>query len=267
VFLQVQDAADPNLPLFLRDGAIVRIDGAFSVEQQLERVALGAQILQGNTPWIRAEYRGPAQPLRPLDASLGEIVEPGSHVVLRVPDGDATGAQWREMPAGKTVRWSTLPSVGAESGSLPCLAAAVTDDDEDSFAICRDKVRAPRTRGAPLGSGAPDAEALRLVLRVCRAGECGFTDVAPTGDAEQIATGVMIGLEVAPRDGGSCARALAAADVGADGTPTWLPVGDEQCFARRLAVHGPLGLSVEGRGGPVTFAGTRFEVDGRRTDP
>lgn len=277
VFLQVEDTADPNLPLFLGAGAMVRIDGAFTVEQQLERIALGAQILQGDTPWIQADDRGPAQPLRPLDASHGEIVEPGSHVVLRVPDGNATAAQWRDMPTGKRVRWSTLPSVGAESGSLPCLAAAVNDDDQDSFAICRDEVRAPRTPNAPLGSGAPDAEALRLVLRVCHAGACTFTDVAPAdvarvqrdgGDAaaasatpgEQIAIGVMLGLEVGPRDGGSCAHALAAVDVGPAGEPLWLRVGEEQCFAQPLAVHGLLGQSAGGRGGPVTFAGTSNDI-------
>ena len=275
VFLQVEDTADPNLPLFLSDGAMVRIDGAFTVEQQLERIVLGAQILQGDTPWIRADDRGPAQPLRPLDASRGEIVEPGSHVVLRVPDGDASAARWRDMPTGKSVRWSTLPSVGAESGSLPCLAAAVNEDDQDSFAICRDKVRAPRTPGAPLGSGTPDAEALRLVLRVCRAGLCHLTalandnvtlahgadgaTVASNTVAGQIAVGVMIGLEVGPRDGGSCARGLVAVDVGPDGEPMWLRAGEEQCFAQRLAVQGPLALSQDGAGGPATYVGTLVE--------
>jgi hypothetical protein len=281
VFLQVEDTADPNLPAFLADGAMVRIDGAFTVQQQLERVALGAQILQGDTPWIQADDRGPAQPLRPLDTARGEIVEPGSHIVLRVPDGDATGAQWRDMPAGKSVRWATLPSVGAESGSLPCLAAAVNEDDQDSFAICRDKVRAARAPNLPLGSGTPDTEALRLVLRICRAGACSFTDVAPAdvahGDGagalarttagEQVAIGVMLGLDVVPRDGGSCAHALAAVDAGPDGEPVWLPVGEEQCFAQRLAVHGVLGQSAGGRGGTVTFAGTRYAIEGRSVEP
>lgn len=267
VFLQVEDTADPNLPLFLADGAMVRIDGAFTVEQQLERIALGAQILQGDTPWIQADDRGPAQPVRPLDASRGEIVEPGSHVVLQVPDGDATGAQWRGLPTGKAVRLSTLPSVGAESASLPCLAAAVTEDDQDSVAICRDKVRAARTPGAPLGSGTPDAEALHLVLRVCRDGLCRLTPLAPRDFAEELAIGMMVGLEVRPHDGGSCARALAAVDVGAGDEPAWLPVGDEQCFARPLAVQGVVGLSADGRGGPVTFAGTRLEVGAVRTAP
>jgi hypothetical protein len=279
IFLQVQDTADPNLAPFLAGGGIVRIDGAFTPEQQLERAALGAQILQGDTPWIQADDRGPAQPLRPLDATLGEIVEPGSHVALHVPGGDAGAAHWREVPAAKPTSWSTLPSIGAESRVLPCLAAAVVDEDgADSVAICRDKVPAPRTPGAPLGSGASDAEALHLVLRVCRDGRCDLTPVAPSElaaalataanvtVAQQVAVGVMLGLEVEPRDGGSCARALAAIDVGPNDEPVWFRAGEEQCFTSPLRSQGLLALSTGGGGGVATFAGTRVEIDGRRSD-
>jgi hypothetical protein len=285
VFLQVQDTADPNLAPFLAGGGMVRIDGAFTPEQQLERAALGAQILQGDTPWIQADDRGPAQPLRPLDASLGEIIEPGSHVELRVPGRDATIARWRDVPAGKQALWSTLPAVGAESGALPCLAAAVTEDDADSVAICRDKVPAPRIPGAPLGSGASDAEALRLVLRVCRDGRCQMTPVAASDlatdaasavppaaaaasatVAEQITVGVMLGLEVAPRDGGSCARALAAIDVGPNDEPVWFRAGDEQCFAAPLRSQGLLVLATGDGPDTATFAGTRVVIDGRSSE-
>lgn len=282
VFLQVQETADRNLPAFLGDGAMVRIDGAFTVAQQLERSALGAQILQGDTPWIQAEDRGPAQPLRPLDASLGEIVEPGSHVELVVPAGHASVSRWHDVPAGRSTRLAALPSVGGESEALPCLAAAVTGDDAlDSLAICRAKVRAPRTPGAPLGSGAPDAESLRLVLRVCRDGRCGTHEISTvelaSGDAgavpaagaasfEQVAIGVSIGLEVNPRGDGSCAQPLFAVDADEDGEPVWHRAGEVQCFARPLGAQGLLVLAEGGNGGPATFAGGSIEIDGRRRE-
>lgn len=283
VFLQIEDTADPNLPAFLADGAMVRIDGAFTVAQQLERVALGAQILQGDTPWIQAEDRGPAQPLRPLDVSLGEIVEPGSHVELVVPAGDASAARWRDVPAGRSARWTTLPSVGGESEALPCLVAAVAGDDAaDSLAICRDKVRAPRTPGAALGSGAPDAEALHLVLRVCRAGLCRQDDVAPAEETsggaaatasvaralldEQATIGVLLGLEVSARDSRSCVQALVAVDASDDGEPRWHRTGDPECFAEPLRAQGVLALARGGQGGRATFAGTSVVIDGRRSE-
>ncbi|MBY0275634.1 hypothetical protein K2Z84_09840 [Candidatus Binatia bacterium] len=282
VFLQVEDTADPNLPVFLEGGAMVRIDGAFTVAQQLERSALGAQILQGDTPWIQAEDRGPDQPLRPLDASLGEIVEPGSHVELVVPAGDASVARWRDVPAGRATRWATLPSIGGESDALPCLAAAAADDDEaDSLAICRDKVHASRTPGAALGSGRPDSEALHLVRRVCRAGLCRQEDVTPVEQAsdgaaaapiaratlaEQATVGVMLGLEVTARDGRSCAQALVAVDASDDGEPLWHRAGEPECLAEPLRAQGLLVLAQGGKGGPAVFAGTSVAIDGRRDE-
>src|SRR5262249_14549386 len=63
-FLQVEDLADPNLAPFLSRHGLVRIDGAFGIDDQQARVALGAQILQTDTPWLQLDERGPAVPVR-----------------------------------------------------------------------------------------------------------------------------------------------------------------------------------------------------------
>lgn len=267
VFLQVEDVADPNLAPFLAANGMVRIGGAYTEDDQRARVALGAQILQGDTPWIQIDDRGPAQPLRPLDASLGGIVEPGERVALEMDGSSNVAFAWREVAARATARWSTVPSVGAPSDAVACLAAAADplDTTAASFAICRDKEHAPRTPGAPLGSGDPDAEKVRLVLRVCRAGRCDVTMpgmAAPL--AAQLEVGLALGLAVEPRAGGWCARALVATDADDNGELPWHVVADEECFSVPLPAQG---LLVRGRtrAGAVLFAGTTLSLDGRPT--
>ena len=276
IFLQVEDVADPNLQPLLAANGLVRIDGAFSLDEQRARVALGAQILQSDTPWIQIENRGPAQPLRPLDASEGEIVEPGERLVLRTPDAGGETLAWREVRPASAARWETLPSVGAESDATLCLAAAARAEDPagTSIAICRTKLRAVRTPGTPLGSGDPDSEKLRLRQRVCRDGQCAWSDLGPAdptvGDvtiglaslAEQIGIGVAIALQIDPEGSSSCARAFAATDLGPDEQPQWFAVGTATCFATPLGAQGPLALAGVSPGAAL-FVGPRLTIDGR----
>lgn len=272
VFLQVEDPADPNLAPFLARHGIVRIGGAYTVDDQRRRIALGAQILQGDTPWIQADDRGPAQPLRPFAPDAGEIVEPGERLVLSAPDADGHALAWRDVPPASATRWATLPAVGGRSDATPCLVAAADAafPEAASFAVCRTKRHAVRTPGAPLGSGHPDAERLELRLRVCRAGACTWTPLYPAAGTApaaadvraQVEVGVALGLEVEPRGGGACARALVATDLDARGAPLWLPAGAEECFAEPLRAQGLLAL-----GGEAVFAGTQVSVDGRPAPP
>ncbi|HEY8515942.1 MAG TPA: hypothetical protein VIS07_10560 [Candidatus Binatia bacterium] len=279
VWLQVEDTADPNLAPFLARNGMVRMGGAQSVADQLERIALGAQVLQGDSPWIQAHDRGPAQPLRPFDADAGEIVEPGERLVLDPLAAGETASALHDVPASSAARWATLPSVGGEADAIPCLVAAASADatSHTSFAVCRDKVRAGRTPGAPLGSGDPDAEKLRLRLRICRDGACAWTDVraedvAPGASpdetaalATQLEIGLALGLEVEPQGGGACARALVATDVDVQGDPVWLPVGVPECFPAPLAAQGL--LAVAGTRPGALFAGTRLWIDARAAQP
>lgn len=267
VFLQVEDTADPNLAPFLAANGMVRIGGAYTIEDQVERIALGAQILQGDSPWLQHDDRGPAQPLRAFDSAAGVIVEPGDHLVLDATSASAPAMLLREVPRSAVARWSTLPAVGGASTAVPCLVATVDADDADrtSFAVCRDKRHAPRIAGAPLGSGHPDAEKLRVVLRVCRGGAC--EEIAPAL-AGRVEIGVALGLEVAPDEGGSCARALIAAEVGDDGQPRWHALGERHCFAEPLRGQGLLaraGASAA-ESADVVFAGTTLLLDGRSVD-
>jgi hypothetical protein len=276
VFLQVEDLADPNLVPFLARGGLVRIGGAQSRDDQRERIALGAQILQGDAPWLQTDDRGPAQPLRPLDAELGEIVEPGERQHLAVGAAGEESLAWRDVSPSAAARWETLPSVGGESDATPCLVAAASERDPEqaSFAVCRAKLRALRAPGAALGSGDPAAERLRLRLRTCRAGACTWTDVdapalaaaSPPGEvrslAEQIEVGLALGLEVEPRAAAACARALVATDVDQAGVPRWLAVAGTECFAKPLVVQGLLAICGASPGAAL-FAGTRLSIDGR----
>lgn len=265
VFLQVEDTADPNLAPFLAANGMVRIGGAYTTDDQAARVALGAQILQGDTPWLALDDRGPAQPMRPLDASLGEIVEPGERIALAIGAADPEAYAWREVAARASTLWSTLPSVGVPSDAVPCLVAASDplQPRSASVAICRDKAHAERRANAPLGSGAPDAERIGLALRVCRAGRCGTTDLlAPPGFAAQLAVAAALGLEVVPASGGSCVRALVATDVGPDGAFSWQDAAPVECFDAPLVAQGLLATAGSGPG-EVLFTGTRLVIDGR----
>ncbi len=269
-FLQIEDVNDPNLLPFLGAHGLVRIDGAFSLAEQEERVSLGAQILQGDTPWIQIEDRGAAQPVRSLVAPDDEIVEPGEHLELSASGGVQTFA-WRDVRTSASARWETLPSVGALGDAIPCLAATSDPDDTKaaSVAICRTKVGAERTPGAPLGSGDADAEKIRLRERVCRDGSCEWLDVEPSeaGSSEQaiagqIGIGAALALEIEPSGRGSCARAFVATDIDENGEPEWIPLGAATCFEQALGAQGLLALGGEKESG-VVFAGSRLSIDGR----
>jgi hypothetical protein len=268
VFLQVEDVRDGNLPSLLAANGLARINGAFALDEQRERVALGAQILQSDTPWIQIEDRGPAQPLRSLDASADEIIEPGERFELAATDVEERFA-WREISPSSSARWETLPSVSALSGAIPCLVATMhpAETMASSVAVCRWRVRADRTPGAPLGSGGPDAEKIRLRQRTCRDGQCEWLDLEPMEPNEEgvtaqaIEVGAAIALQLDPDRNGTCARSLAATDLDEDGAPRWTQLGAATCFSNPLAAQGLLTMAGEG-GGSALFAGTRLWLDG-----
>lgn len=272
VFLQVESADDPNLAPFLAGNGMVRMGGAYTLDDQRERIALGAQILQGDTPWIAVEDRGPAQPMRPFDPSLGEIVEPGEKFGIPAAAG---GEAWSTIDVTSThSRIETLPAVSAESDAVPCLVAMSGEDPSfESVALCRDKVRAPRTPNAPLGSGDPDAEKLRLRLRLCRAGACSWSDVRPEGNptgapgiatlAEQAEIGAALALEVERAGGGSCVQGFVATDLDERSrNPVWHALGARGCSTEALTEQGMLAIGGTASGS-VLFGGTRLATDGR----
>jgi hypothetical protein len=270
-FLQVEDVRDPNLAPFLAANGLVRINGAFSLAEQRERVELGAQILQSDTPWLQIDDRGAEQPLRSLAAASEEIVEPGDHLALATTGTEEGSFAWREVSPSSTARWETLPAAGGESDLAVCLGAAGRPGDATaaSIALCRTTLRAERTPGAELGSGDPDTEKIRLRQRVCREGRCEWSDVAPSerdgegaATAAEIEVGAALALEIAPDGRGSCAQALAATDLDADGSPRWTQLGARTCFATPLAAQGLVVLGGES-GDPAWFVATRLSIGGR----
>ena len=280
-FLQVEDTADPNLAPFLAGHGLVRIDGASSTEDQQARVTLGAQILQTDTPWLQLDDRGPAQPVRmlaPAGTAAAGIVEPGDRILLSAPMTGSTladGFAWRSANAPPASWWETVPSVGATSDALACLAAASTEAEAttSSYLLCRGKTRADRSRGVNGGSGDPDTEKLRLQVRVCRDGACQWS-LLTLDESEERAT--AIALQLAPDGRAGCVQPFVASDLDASDQLVWRPAADPECFTDKLAAQG---LAVVGDPSPqpqpviptvatrsALFVGSRIRTsDGIRT--
>jgi hypothetical protein len=242
VLLQVEDTADPNLAPFLDQHGLVRIDGASSVDDQQARVALGAQIMQTDTPWLQLDDRGPALPVRPLPAPLAttEIIEPGDRMLLSAPAAGATFGEvvaWRFAGARPASWWETVPSVGAASDALACLVAARSEAEAatSSYFLCRGKVRADRSRGTNGGNGDPDTEKIRLRVRVCRDGACSWRLLSLDESEERAAA---IALQVAPGGNAGCVQAFVAGDLDGPDQLAWRPAADPECFPGALASQG-----------------------------
>ncbi len=238
-FLQVQDTADPNLLPFIERRGLVRIDGAFSVDDQSARVVLGAQILQGDSPWLQLDDRGPAQPVRLIEG-MEEVIEPGDRIRLSAPTNGSTFGEafaWRRVEARAASWLETVPSVGATSDAFACLAAARTSADAatSSYLLCRGKVRADRSHGVNGGSGDPDTEKIRLRVRICRAAECRWT-LLPLDSVEEVATAIAVQFTA---DGESdCVQSFVASDFEQPDRLLWRAAGEPECFSDGLAAQG-----------------------------
>jgi hypothetical protein len=237
-FLQIQETTDPNLLPFLDQRGLVRIDGAFSIEEQQVRTGLGAQIMQTDTPWVQLDDRGPGQPVRPLDSTLAgaEIIEPGERILLSAAPTGSVFA-WRAADAPPASWLETVPSVGATSDAMACIATAHSETEaaSSSYILCRGKVRADRSRGANGGSGNPDTEKIRVRTRVCRDGVCNWSFL-PLGVSEEIAAAVA--LEIVPGARGDCVRPYVAGDLEGDAQPAWRAASDAECFEGGLEAQG-----------------------------
>lgn len=251
VFLQVEDLADPHLLPFVAGHGVVRLDGAVSADDQRARAALGAQLLQGDSPWVQYDDHGPSHPLRDLSGKFGLDVmkEPGSRLALGPGEaGERVFAYAVEMD-GDTA-WETTVSSGADATRVGCLRAATTlGADEGSITVCRAKIPADRDAGA----GAPDAE--RAVVRVtaCQGGACATTE-HPSKDPAAGGPGELLRLEVSAGAGGTtCVRVRSASGADKDLVPTWEDLGAPTCFPGSLRYQGLATPSMS------WFFGTRHE--------
>ena len=242
VFLQVEDTTDPNLPPFLARHGVARIDGSFSTDDQQARVALGAQLLQTDLPWVQLDDQGPSQPLRSLVPGFAPDVmkEPGSRLVLG-PTAPGERAFAYAVESAATSAWETTVSSGVDVSRIGCLRAATElASDDGSVTVCRTKI--PAARGAMPGSsdgGSPDAERVIVRVTVCTAGSC-VTNDFPSIDPAVGGPGDLIRIEVTNGgDGGaSCVRVRSAATATADLAPSFQDLGAPACFPAPLPYQG-----------------------------
>jgi hypothetical protein len=258
VFLQVEDTADPHIAPFLARHGVVRVDGAASVADQQARIALGLQLLQGDSPWIQADDHGPAQPYRALAPGFDTyaMTEPGSRLSLSAsPFGERVFAYVRE-DAPTDVAWETTASSGSDATRVGCLRAATTlGSEEGSVMVCRAKI------AATPGMSSMDAERAIVRVTVCKDGAC-TTEEHPSEEPAAEGPGDLLRLEVShPVDGAACVRVRSAAAVDVDSTPRWADLGGLVCI--------PGGLPYVGIATPASawFFGTRREAAGQMTEP
>lgn len=143
VLVQVEDTADPLLAPSLARGAIVRIDNAFSRAEQFDRLVLGAQLLQTDTPWVRTgEYRIDA-PVRSFreDARIEDLAEPGRRLALLAPPADHRVTGWVDHPSIEPWEFASTLIAGHDGGRA-CLAAT-TVDGASLVLVCRERSDAP----------------------------------------------------------------------------------------------------------------------------
>src|SRR5262249_48348851 len=56
-FLQIEDLADPRIDPFLARHGVIRVDGAFTADDQAARTTRGMQLLQTDFPWTQLDDR------------------------------------------------------------------------------------------------------------------------------------------------------------------------------------------------------------------
>lgn len=258
-FAQVEDPADPMLAPLLARHALVRIDGASSVADQNARIALGAQLLQTDTPWVQTDDAGPAFPFRLLASmpAAPAIREPGTRAML-LPAPDAGERVFAYLDASASAAnassWEATIGSGPTGEAIGCLLAAtgLGATGENSLAICRVKVAASRMMGE---TGAPDAETVRLRVVTCRAGACATDEMAAP---DPNAPSDLLGLAITPNGAGACAQPRVASAISAAGVASFVDVGPAVCFDVPLRYQGIARPSAAvGETMPAHFIGLR----------
>ena len=209
VFLQIEAIDDPHAAPFLAAGGVVRADGAEGVAAQEQRLALAVQLLQTDTPWLRAGGVGPGPE------------EPGRRLFLRAEPGESVFA-YREGAGAFALQ--AIVAAG-RSPAVGCLRAAA--DARDAITICREK---------PVADGGP-AESVVITVESCVDGACSATQIrshepAPGGVGDLVA---LVG------DAAGCVRARSGrvASPGAR-EPVLIDVGPARCGGPPLRLRGAL---------------------------
>jgi hypothetical protein len=227
VFLQVEELADPRLGPFLAAGGVVRANGAEGVPAQEQRLELGVQILQTDTPWLRARDRGVERAMIPR--AVEAPVEPGRRVLLEGRAGEAVFA-YREGDGA--FEMAALISAG-RSGARGCLRAAVAIDGE-SLSVCRGKL---------------ERERVFVEVERCAGGEC-VKERTLANDPGPGGVGDVVGLVGDPA---GCIIARSARTASRTREPEWVVLGEPWCPSAPARLRGL--AAGEGRVGFFGLAG------------
>ncbi|HZR79676.1 MAG TPA: Ca2+-dependent phosphoinositide-specific phospholipase C [Candidatus Binatia bacterium] len=256
VFLQIEDLADPHIDPFLARRGVIRVDGAFTADDQAARIARGMQLLQTDFPWVTADGAGPAEALRALaPAALADraLREPGARVFLDAPPGADDGAvafAYRDAGEGPT-SWET--TVSSRLGAAGCLRAAdAVVDPVRWIEVCREKV----------GPTGPLAETVAIRVARCDHGDCAV-DFYPGSIAGTGRPGDAIALDVAPSGRGACLTVRSTDLFELDGEGRWVEV-QTSCFDAPLRFQGIARRDAEGdrSRSPALFTATRLRARG-----
>ena len=241
VFVQVETEDDPLLLPSLARGAIVRIDGHFSPEQQAAATALGVQLLQTDTPWVQADPVAVDQPLRSLrdEPDPTVMVEPSARLTLDdaqpehvLFDGDLPDFTWVTLASGHDGQRGACLRVDGGDGTA-------------SLTVCRGRVEDP---------GQPDHLTARVELVLCdELGAC--TTIAQEVPDNTVADRLGVARSSTP----GCVDLQVLSSVRVDGTSTGFTLAGPLCgsapynrgvLVRREGVTGPVGAfaTVEGGG-------------------
>lgn len=215
-FLQVEQMDDPDLTPFLAAGGIVRANGAEGVAAQEQRIALGVQLLQTDTPWLRADAVGPT-------------VEPGRRLYLSAEPGEEIFAHHGSPAPLHDLSIHALVATGQPSARTAATAGCLriaSADGRDRLTLCREH--------PPYRPG-PAAERTRITLETCSAGACQQTDrddqhgdlLGLTGDAAGCVQ-ARAGHPAAP-----ATRAPTLPELG----PAWCPAPTDRPWRRGIVVR------------------------------
>jgi len=254
VFLQIEDLADPRIEPFLLRHGVIRVDGAFTAEDQATRIERGMQLLQTDFPWVTLDASGPTPPapLRPLvQSAAGELREPGERIALTAPAAGDDGLVFASLaPRDVAPAMTWEATISSRAGAAGCLrAASAPDAGADALTVCR--VKYP--------SGA-NAERIAIEVERCVAGTCTSSEL-PGSLAGLGGPGDLIALDVRDDASGraSCVVVRSTDTVALDGAPAWNDLGEPTCFATPLRFQGIARRAVsDGDSSPVTFFGLRL---------
>lgn len=258
IFMQGLAPDDENALRAVSQRRIVRMDKAFSVEEQQRVLIDKVQVIQTDTPWIRYDAEQPELSLHAFSSAISAetLREPEARLTL-VPNRDDSRLPVfasTQVDAGSSTTWETLIAVGNGISRVGCLRAARDPDfaspvDEMSLSLCRHLL--------PTDIG-PDAGKQVLRLSTCSTGGC-TTEEYKSEDGAVGGSGELIALDVKIRDGQTCIIARSARTADAKLSPQWTTLGSERCLPAELRHQGlsRLGIAPTSEFEPVYFFNTQ----------